>query len=59
MGNKFEVWVWEHKEFVPFDEIERSYHYVQYWHGQSFFKAIYKLLKAKSLGYGCVKLEYR
>lgn len=55
MGNKFVVMVWARSSWFAGDK----YQYCEFWRGESFFRALWKMFKAKDLGYRCVKLEWR
>jgi len=53
MGNTWEIYVWKFVGKRP------AFQYVIYWQGESVFKAIYKMWRAKREGFGCVRLEWR
>lgn len=53
MGNTFEVWNWEKSEW------NADYEWVQHYAGESKEEAFAKMEGLKSLGAGCVKLEWR
>jgi hypothetical protein len=53
MGSKYTVQVWG-KLFGDDD-----YSYLVAWQGQSLMRALWELVKAKRLGFGCTKLECR
>jgi hypothetical protein len=56
MGCKYTVQVWgKHWERVGDD----GYSYLQVWQGQSLMRALWELVKAKRLGFGCTTLEWR
>lgn len=55
MGTTFEIEVW-----VPIEWLnELKYGYAPYWSGESFIVAIWKFIKAKREGHGCVTMHWR
>jgi hypothetical protein len=53
MGSKYSVQVWG--RWLPGED----YSYTMVWQGQSFLQALWELVKARRLGFGCTKLECR
>lgn len=51
MGNTYEVQVWA-------KDIGGGYSYHNFWSGESFFKAIWNMRKAKKQGFGCVTFHW-
>lgn len=51
MGYKYEVYVWC-ENIVGYD-------WKEIYSGQSFIVSLYNVIKAKTAGYKCIKLEYR
>lgn len=57
MGNTYTVDAWgQHRVFGP-DDLE--YSNMMQWQGESFWRALWELRKAKKRGFGCVSLSWR
>lgn len=52
MGTKFEVLIWVKGS-------DGNYGYQEYWCGESFLIAVWKLFMAKRSGCGCATLHWR
>lgn len=53
MGNTWTIEIWQKNEDIG------CYEDVEFWRGESFFAAMWNMLKAKKTGVGCVKLYWR